>query len=223
MPALLSLLQIGSGERLLDLGCGAGALCRPVLQAGAEYTGVDLSPRLIATARQRQPRSARFLVGDVTRGDTLPPAIPTRGFHAAAFLLSIQDIEPLDGALQTAARVLVPGGRLGIVMTHPCFRVPRQSGWVWDRERRLASRRVDRYLTPTRVPMGSPGRGGGGKGRTWSWHRPLATYVEALTAAGFALESLVEVPAPPDAPGRDARSENPEIPMFLGLRARVGR
>jgi hypothetical protein len=36
-----------------------------------------------------------------------------------------------------------------LLLTHPCFRVPRQSGWGWDEQRKLQYRRVDRYLTPS--------------------------------------------------------------------------
>src|SRR5690606_21175062 len=111
------------------------------------------------------------------------PGLSPGTFHAAVFLLSIQDIEPLGEALEGVRATLAPGGRLVIVMTHPCFRVPRQSGWGVDEGRGLTYRRVDRYLTELAVPMKRYGRGGR-EGATRSYHRPLQTYVEALARVG---------------------------------------
>jgi hypothetical protein len=105
-------------------------------------------------------------------------------------------------------------------MIHPCFRVPRQSGWGWDAQRQLQFRRVDRYLTPLSVPMRSTGEG---RAATRSYHRPLEHYVRMLAAAGFAIDALREVPAQPVARGSPSpahRRAETEFPLFLGLRAR---
>ena len=64
-----------------------------------------------------------------------------------SFLLSVQDMDPLEAVIGEAARALRPGGRLVLFMVHPCFRVPRQSGWGYDPARKLPVRRIDRYLT----------------------------------------------------------------------------
>ena len=39
-----------AGKRVLDVGCGAGLLCEPLARLGAEVTGVDAAPELIAAA-----------------------------------------------------------------------------------------------------------------------------------------------------------------------------
>ena len=175
VPLLLEMLDPQAGEHIADLGCGPGILAPPVAARGASFVGIDLSPRLIAEARKSHGKSGRFVVGDVTR---LPrhAHLPAGGFDAACFLLSIQDINPLDAAMASAAKLLKPGGRLAVVMLHPCFRVPRQSGWGWDEGRGLKFRRLDSYLTPLAVPMQSHGNG-----TTRSYHRPLGAYAEALS------------------------------------------
>ncbi|MBJ3784896.1 class I SAM-dependent methyltransferase [Devosia sediminis] len=157
VPLVLELLGLRSGERLADLGCGHGILAPPIAALGARYVGIDLSPRLIAQARRVHSRHGRFVVGDVT---ALPEGklIANSGFDATSFLLSIQDINPLDDAIATAARLLRPGGRLAMVMLHPCFRVPRQSGWGWDEQRGLKYRRLDSYSRPWPFPCRSTGR-----------------------------------------------------------------
>jgi hypothetical protein len=132
-------------------------------------------------------------------------------------------MDPLGAVLGSAAWALRPGGRLVALLTHPAFRVPRQSGWGWDAGRKLQYRRVDRYLTPLPVPMKAlPGRAGAG-GATRSFHRPVSAYVNALGDHGLLVERMVEVPGPPPPDAADPRAADRarrEIPLFLGLRAR---
>jgi len=58
------------GKRLLDAGCGTGAFAVEAARRGARVTAVDLSPTLIALARERTPQElgaghVEFLVGDM--------------------------------------------------------------------------------------------------------------------------------------------------------------
>lgn len=58
------------GARLLDAGCGTGALAVEAARRGAEVVGVDVSPSLVAIAEERAPvqlggGSVRFLAGDM--------------------------------------------------------------------------------------------------------------------------------------------------------------
>lgn len=221
IPAVLSLMELQPGQQLLDLGAGAGVLAPFVARAGAAYTGIDLSETLIRTARRTHGAHGRFLVGDVR---TLPrlPYPRAASFDVAVFLLSIQDMEPLDAVLASAAWSVRPGGRIVLLMTHPCFRVPRQSGWGHDQRRNLHYRRIDRYLTPLAVPMKRYSDGQNGATRTF--HRPLETYINELSAHGMVVDQLREIPltnpSASSAPSRAIEHPNPDIPLFLGLRAR---
>ena len=109
-----------------------------------------------------------------------------------------------------------------ILMTHPCFRVPRQSGWGWDEGRKLRYRRIDRYLTSLSVPMKAyPGQQ---MGTTLSFHRPLGEYVNELARVGLVVDCMREIPGnkirlPAPENGANERADQ-EIPLFLGLRAR---
>jgi SAM-dependent methyltransferase len=222
IPTLLDLLQPQPGEQILDLGCGSGVLAAPVAAAGAHYTGVDASEKLIDYARRHHGVEGRFLVGDARRLSALR-GLDAGAFDAVTFLLSLHDMDPLDSVLRSAAWALRAGGRLVALLTHPCFRVPRQSGWGWDEGRKLRYRRVDRYLTPLAVPLtaGAERRGG----VTRSHHRPLQEYVNALAAAGLAVDGMREAPTYKTVTsGERARAENlsnKEIPLFLALRART--
>ena len=219
IPALLDMLAPRRGEHILDLGCGPGVLAPHVARAHARYTGIDASPKLIAFARRHHAASGRFVLGDVTKLREIADLRRTP-FDAVVFLLSIQDIDPLDAALASAASLLRSGGRLVLLMTHPCFRVPRQSGWGWDAGRRLQFRRIDRYLTSLDVPMKEYGHG---RGATRSYHRPLAAYINGLGQNGLLVDRIDEIPASEAIAGlarsRAERAAHAEIPLFLGLRA----
>lgn len=52
MP-LLELLKPQPGERILDLGCGDGALAAKLVECGCTVVGVDTSPEMVAAARRR--------------------------------------------------------------------------------------------------------------------------------------------------------------------------
>ena len=219
IPAVLDLLAPERDEEILDVGGGQGVLAPYLLELGARYTGVDASPRLIALGKRRHGRDARFLVGDARRLGQVR-GLQAAGYDAAVFMLSIQDMDPLEPVLESVAWALAPRGRVVILMTHPAFRQPRHSGWGFDEGRGLRYRRIDGYLTPMAVPMKALGN----NRPTRAFHRPISAYVNGLGDVGFAVDAMVELPdLPPDErPGRagkaDARSAA-EIPMFLALRA----
>ena len=96
-----------AAERVLDLGCGTGALAGYF--RADRYTGVDLNARYVTRARTKHPRH-RFAVMDAGR-----LAFPASTFEAVVIggvIHHLADAEA-DGLLREAQRVLRPdGGRL---------------------------------------------------------------------------------------------------------------
>src|SRR5690606_17317062 len=60
---VVDLLDPQPGERILDLGCGDGALTQRLVDAGCEVVGVDSSLEMVAAARDRG-LDARLLDGE---------------------------------------------------------------------------------------------------------------------------------------------------------------
>src|SRR5690606_26912940 len=216
IPAVLDLLDLQRGEQVLDLGAGHGVLAPYITRTGAGYTGIDVSTKLILSARRLHGQHGRFLHGDARRLHQVRELMPEH-FDGIVFLLSIQDMNPLADVLNSAAWVLRPQGRLVILMTHPCFHIPRQSGWGYDEGRRLQYRRIDRYLTPLSVPM-KPYTGKQ-SGVTISLHRPISVYVNQLVACGLLVDNLREITTHKVGKTRAEQAANDEIPVFMGLRA----
>ena len=226
IPGTLRLLKPLAGMRVLDIACGQGQLCRRLSELGLEAVGVDASPQLVEAARQRaEGLPLRFEVGDARE---LSAATVGGEFDAAMCIMALMNIEPMEPVLRGAAGLLKPGGSLVMVILHPAFRAPGQTAWGWDESQQKGRqfRRVEGYLSPGQVPITmNPGRSARGEAevQTWTFHRPLQTYVKALSDAGFVIESLEEWPSQRTSqPGPRAVEENRarrEIPMFLGIRA----
>ena len=62
------------GKRILDAGCGTGALAVEAARRGAQVVAIDLSPTLVNLARERIPHDVAHLV-EFHSGDMLDPAL----------------------------------------------------------------------------------------------------------------------------------------------------
>jgi SAM-dependent methyltransferase len=220
IPHLLNLLEPHRQEQILDVGAGQGVLAPYIYPSGACYTGIDISNRMIQRARQRHGRSGQFLAVDVRKLQSTGSFKPAQ-FDAVVFLLSIQDMEPLETVLEAAAWTLKAGGRLVILMTHPCFRLPRQSGWGFDPKRKLLFRRIDRYLSPLRIPVKCyPGKQ---RGVSITFHRPLMSYINLLGENGLLVSQMVEISSgaleQTKMQDKTRKRAEAEIPLFLGIKA----
>ena len=102
----------------LELGCGTGRLVVPIARAGGDITGVDFSQQMLNRARVRIARLPRRRRPVVVRGDirALPFGDGRFGTVLAPYgvLQSLLSDRDVDRAVVEAARVLRPGGRLGI-------------------------------------------------------------------------------------------------------------
>lgn len=215
LPGVLRLLQLKPESTLVDLGCGQGILAKNIPQI-TSYLGLDIAKSLIQFARQTKlPTAYSFQVTDVTR----PIASAKPVFSHAAILLALQNMERAEIALQNASAYLKTGGKLVIVLNHPAFRIPRQSGWGVDEKTQQQYRWMNRYASPLKIPINmSPGRGSAHL--TWSFHHSLQDYTQMLRTAGFAITNLEEWVSDKESEGKIARRENrsrSEFPLFLTI------
>lgn len=218
LPGVLSLLDLRKGEDVLDIGCGEGFFARAFHKLGANVLGIDASPELIAIAKKKSSPEILYKVADAANLKFLNDG----AFDAAVIILALQNIEHMDAALKEARRVLAPSGRLVIVLNHPAFRIPKLSGWGWDEAQKLQYRRMNAYMSELKVPIEMhPGERT--KEVTWSFHRPLQSYIKALRNAGFAVTDMQEwISHKMSARGPRAKAENRarrEIPLFLAIKA----
>lgn len=100
--AVLELLAPKPGERVLDLGCGDGALTAKLAAAGARVVGVDSSLPQVDRAR-KSGLSCRVMSGEALTFDALFDAV----FSNAA----LHWMRRADAVIDGVRRALVPGGR----------------------------------------------------------------------------------------------------------------
>ena len=100
-----------AGRRLLDIGCGSGALARSLSERGARVAGIDPNPEALETAREAVPEGTF----QAARAEALPFA--DASFDGAIFLNSLHHVpQPaMHRALREAARVVGPAEPVVVV------------------------------------------------------------------------------------------------------------
>jgi SAM-dependent methyltransferase len=135
-----------SSDRVLDLGCGTGALLEH-LPATVAYVGVDLDPGYVKSARQRHGDRGEFVCADISEYE------PTREFDlviAYGVLHHLDDLQ-LERTLAIARAALATGGGRA-VFAEPCRTTGqgRVERFLIDNDRGRYVRPVDDYVAAAR-------------------------------------------------------------------------
>lgn len=125
-PQLADLAGIGPGQRVLDVGCGPGALTTElVLRVGlGSVTAVDPSASFVAAARERHPGL------DVRQASAEALPFPDGSFDAALAQLVVHFMTDPVAGLREMARVTRPGGIIAAcVWDHAGRHGPQAAFW----------------------------------------------------------------------------------------------
>jgi len=101
---VVELLAPRPGERIVDVGCGTGALTAQIAAAGAEIVGIDASEAMVARAREQYPQ-LRF---EVAKGEEFTLEYPVDAVFSSA---ALHWMSPPEAVAASVARALKPGGR----------------------------------------------------------------------------------------------------------------
>jgi ubiquinone/menaquinone biosynthesis C-methylase UbiE len=171
-PAILALAGDVAGRRVLDAGCGSGALAAPLRERGALVTGADSSAGMLALARERLGPGVPLHQADL--GEPLP--FPDAAFDDVTASLVLHYLRDWAPVLREFRRVLQPAGRLIISTHHPFMDHALAGGSDY-----FATYNITEEWTK------------GGRSTLMSfWHRPLHAMTDAFAAAGFRLEIISE-------------------------------
>ena len=207
-------LRVSNDYSLIDFACGEGIFAR-ALPKNLRYLGLDISSSLIKEAQKKSRHI--FQTADISQ--VLP--IPDQKFTHASIILALQNIDSQDNVIKNAFNFLQTNGQLLIVLNHPAFRIPRQSSWEIDAQNKLEYRRINRYLSPLKIPITThPGEKN--SPITWSFHYPISHYFNLLQNNNFTVTSLEEWSSDKESVGKNSRMENRarnEFPLFLAILA----
>lgn len=109
---LLDLLEVGEGQRLLDVATGSGELARPAAARGASVTAVDFAPELLDAARRRAAEDGVTIETDVCDAEAL--CYPDASFDVVASTFGVMFCPDHRAVAAELARVCRPGGKLGL-------------------------------------------------------------------------------------------------------------
>ncbi|OLM29223.1 methyltransferase [Pseudonocardia sp. Ae717_Ps2] len=201
-PAMLRLAGDLTGQRVLELGCAAGALTTQLIERGAAVIALDREPRLVELARQRTSGQATVSVADL---EEPLDSVGTGSIDlviASLVLHYLPDWRPL---LAELSRCLAPGGALLFSVHHPIngwalcdkadYHRTEQVHETWD----LDGQEVTATL----------------------YRRPVSAIFGPLLDAGYIVDAVEEPQPVADAPLPEGlRTTLRTAPVFLFVRAR---
>lgn len=123
-PVLCETAGVRRHQRVLDVGCGTGALTLAAAEAvgpGGEVFGIDPNPEMLAVAR----RKASAIDWRAGRAEALP--FHDAGFDAVLSQFAMMFFDDPVAALREMRRVLRPGGRIAVAV---CDAVERSPGYA---------------------------------------------------------------------------------------------
>jgi len=229
-PPTERFLEIGVGDRILDVACGNGLSSRKLAGLGAKVVAIDFSEEMIDRARSRaEPgEGVEYIVLDATEEDALAD-LGRGSFQAVLCNMALFDMAEIAPLFRAVPSLLCRGGRFVFSVLHPCFNNPGvvQMGELEDRMGEFVtthSVKISRYLTP----FVQPGLAMSGQPMPHPYfHRSLADLIGEGLRAGLVLDALEERAFPPTYAGSsDALSWSgkfSEIPPILVCRMRPGK
>lgn len=224
-PAFFAFIGEVAGLDILDAGCGEGYNTRLLAERRAHMTGCDLSPKLIASAREEEARAPLGIRYELASFAELA-AFPDASFDAVISTMALMDCDCYEAAVQSFHRVLRPNGFLAYSITHPCFCNRNVLGWERDESGDIIGIRLGNYFE--------------GGSYTEDWHfgaapdadtvrpftiaytdRTLSELLNPLCDAGFHLEGITEPRPSAEACARkEGLRKHRLIPHTLMVRAR---
>ena len=186
-PLVVALADPRSGERVLDVACGTGVATRLVAQQvgrTGKVVGLDLKPGMLAGAAAiaaSEPPTSASITWQEASATRMP--FPDAAFDIACCQLGLGFFPDRPAALREMHRVLVPGGRLGLMVWRGIEHSPGFGILAAALARDVGSEAAGCSSIPSRYVRRTTGRGGPAR------RRPLSLTVRSphMTTDGATL------------------------------------
>jgi len=117
--ALIEKLELTAGDAMLEVGCGAGALCKAVHDRGIRVAGIDYTPRLVEICQKAIPE------GDFHASEGARLDLPKKDYDAVISHSVFHYFPSEDYAVETFRRMVKhvrPGGIVALTDMHDANR-----------------------------------------------------------------------------------------------------
>lgn len=201
-PNTLSLVGDVEGKTILDAACGPGKYAEILMNNGAAVTGVDLSPKMIECAKERNPDKGNFFVHDLSQPLTM---LKDQSFDMILCALALHYLEDWYPTIKDFHRLLKPRGTVVISIEHPFF------------EYNYFKAKEYFKVEAVKCTWGGFGK----RVEVNSYRRPLDYCISAFTDNGFYIDKLLEPRPVAEFEALDPKhfKELNEFPAFLCIRA----
>lgn len=177
-PCILNKISQIAPKHVLDIGCGTGYITSLIAKQVESCYGVDVSKKSIAVAQSKYySKNLHFF------NIALSDFRPTIQFDACVSNMVFTSDPDWISSLNQIYNLLVPGGHLLIMITHPCF-WPEYWGFnheTWYNYEDEIFIEHDFSISLAKSI-----------GKTTYIHRPLSNYIKGILSSGFAIEEIVE-------------------------------
>src|SRR5437764_7604858 len=152
--AMVRAVDPGPGQRLLDVATGTGLVASDLVRSGAgEVVGLDQSEQMLSGARarlERNPELARRI--SLVQGEAERLPFADASFDGLTFTYLLRYVDDPAATMAELARVVKPGGRIGMVE----FGVPRTAPlrFMWRIYTRAGLPLVGRLVSPAWLEVG---------------------------------------------------------------------
>lgn len=195
-PASERLLDLQSGETVLEIACGNGVFARHLARLGVHVVATDFSTQMLEHARARSSASddrITYRPLDATNEEQIV-ALGKQRFDAAVCNMAIMDMAEIDPLMRGIRQVVKPGGRFVFSLCHPCF---NNTGSIHCAEEAdVNGNIITTYSVKTTTYLHSgPTQGVAMKGQPatqYYFDRPLHVLFDACFRAGLVLDGLEE-------------------------------
>jgi ubiquinone/menaquinone biosynthesis C-methylase UbiE len=183
-PAILALLPDVKGMTVIDLGCGAGELCRRISSLGAKsVTGVDISSNMLELANRDVPVNVSYLKSAME-----DVRFPSESCDLVISSLAFHYVKDLPGLLRNIYTWLKPSGTLLFSMEHPIATCSQgiHHGWIKDSADKKLYWPLDCYQQE------------GVRESHWfvkgviKYHNTISTILNSLIDCGFVIQAVKE-------------------------------
>jgi demethylmenaquinone methyltransferase/2-methoxy-6-polyprenyl-1,4-benzoquinol methylase len=141
------------GQRVLDVATGTGMVAIALARRGCEVVGVDQSEQMLSGARAKL-REHPALAEHVTfvRGEAERLPFADQEFDALTFTYLLRYVDDRAATMAELARVVKPGGKIGMVEFAVPASVPLRA--LWRRYTRIGLPLLGRLVSPAWVEVG---------------------------------------------------------------------